>query len=144
MSFKGKYNLLKKHERTEVRDAMARTKSYEDLQTLVDGLWTGEDVMNDLIESINSRGSLPEALLEADSGVSTTEELNDKLSSESDDEPGLHLPQSTPPEKRENPEPVSLNAPLLPRNEHLIPIPAAITGIDVPTPSSSPVPHVHS
>ncbi|KLO20161.1 FMN-linked oxidoreductase [Schizopora paradoxa] len=145
MSFKGKYNLLKKHERTEIRDAMARTKSYEDCEALVDGLWTGEEVMNDLVNSINSRGSQPGALLETGSGVSTTEEeLNDKLLSESDDEPALHLPQSTPPEKRENPEPVSLNAPLLPRNERLIPIPAAITGIDVPTPSSSPVPHVHS
>lgn len=145
MSFKGKYISIKKPERTELRDAMSRTKSYDDCEALVDGLWTGEAVMRDLIASIESRGSRPEALIDAGSGVATTEEqLNEKLSSESDEDSPINLPQSTPPEKRENPEPVTLNAPLLPRNERLIPTPAAITGIDVPTPTPSPVPHVHS
>lgn len=147
MSFKGGYSLLKKPERTELRDAMSRTKSYDDCEPLVDGLWTGEDVMNDLIDSIESRGSRPAALIEEGSrGAATEEQLIDKLvqsPSESDEKSPVDLPQSTPPEKRENPEPVTLNAPLLPRNERLVPVPAAISGIDIPTPTPSPAPHVH-
>lgn len=147
MSFKGKYSLLKKPERTEIRDAMSRTKSYDDCGPLVDGLWTGEAVMADLTTSIESREPRPLALTEAGSQVATTEDqLNDELVqllSESDDEPPIDLPQSTPPEKRENPEPVTLNAPLMPRNERLVPVPAAITGVDIPTPSPTP-PIVHS
>lgn len=46
-------------------------------------------------------------------------------------------PLSTPP-GRENPVPVSTNAPLLPSNCGLISLPAMISGEDAPTPSPTP------
>lgn len=46
-------------------------------------------------------------------------------------------PLSTPP-GRENPEPVSTNAPLFPSNYGLIPLPTLISGEDAPTPTPPP------
>lgn len=46
-------------------------------------------------------------------------------------------PLTTPP-GRENPEPVSTNAPLLPSNHGLISLPAMISGEDAPTPTPTP------
>ncbi|EJC98800.1 FMN-linked oxidoreductase [Fomitiporia mediterranea MF3/22] len=154
MTFKGANKDVKKAERQRLTEKLHRAKSYEDLDEFVGSLWNGDEELREIENSIAARvnGVLypldpppPKAMQEKMEKELINSVSNGMDAGRSDallnagsleNEP---TPSKTPPD-RENPEPVSTNAPLLPVNEQLIPIPALVIGEDAPTPSPTPRP----
>lgn len=148
---------LKKSERQVLHQQLSQAKSYEDLDAFVKGLWTGKEEMRAIEESIAMRvdgqlyaldpppskdvqETMEEELAEgieniAASGQLLAKSVMVKALSESDSTSG----QTTPTE-RNNPEPVTTNAPLMPSARERLTKPALISGDDVPTPSPTPSP----
>ena len=168
MSFKGSHKELKKADRVNFREILSRAKSYDDLDELLDGLWNGDQEMEEIIDSVKSR--VNGALYPLDPPPSLVEQLKleEKLYEETSqgaiqcktplqtetasevlyrdiDDPSDGVaedapPISTPPEKRENPELAALATPKLPLNERLAALPALVSGQDLPTPTPTPGP----
>ncbi|KAI5115943.1 hypothetical protein M0805_004940 [Coniferiporia weirii] len=148
MSFKGPSKDLKKAERQQLQDKILRAKSYDDLDDFVGGLWNGDEEMQKIVHSIQSRVNGVLYPLDPPPSKEDQEKLENDLSSTpgSSAEAGdsamtnaAELALSTPPD-RENPEPATLDAPLMPSNERLVTLPSLISGKDVPTPSPTPAP----
>lgn len=152
MSFKGASKEVKKAERRKLVEQLHRAKSYDDLDELVGGLWNGDEEMRNIETSIQLRAtgvmytldSPPPRVIQNGPDDDLTESSN----SRQDKEPITPLDEDAltggatlfTPRDRENPEPAVSNAPLLPANARLIPLPAMIIGQDVPTPSPTPKP----
>ncbi|THH10406.1 hypothetical protein EW145_g1353 [Phellinidium pouzarii] len=142
-AFKGANHDMKKAERQQLQNKISRAKSYDELNDFVGGLWDGAEEMQKIVKSIESRvdGVLyafdpppsqeTQMRLENDmldtsaSSMAEAEYLVTPTGAEAEKEVIL----STPPE-RENPEPPTLNAPLLPSNEQLLALPSLISELD--------------
>ncbi|KZT22654.1 FMN-linked oxidoreductase [Neolentinus lepideus HHB14362 ss-1] len=135
--FKGPHPNIPKPEHKAIHDAIAQAKSYDDAERLhligPEGKWDGEDVFAEIVRIIEGRklGTSSASLLEdeaaaskentaTEEGVRTAKEVTDFAST----------PQNT-----ENPEPPSLAAPLGVANELRVNVPAAVSGVDPPTPT---------
>lgn len=140
VAFKGANKELTKSERQKLHDKLtsSRVKSYDDLDEFVGGVWNGEEEMAEIIRSIEAREenaniySLepppPREVQERmENELIESPPANDPENSEQESE--IPTPIFTPPD-RENPEPVSQDAPLLPLNDRLV----LLSGIETPTP----------
>ena len=151
VSFKGANKELTKSERHKLHDKLSHAKSYDDLDEFVGGVWDGEEEMAEIKRIIESReendlrysleppppkevqeqleNELFEALPPGNTETETVTENQDEESETSTSTPTL-TSTTTPPD-RENPEPVTQNAPLLPVNDRL----ELLSGLDTPTPA---------
>ena len=155
MTFKGANKEVRKAERQELVQKLHRAKSYDDLDEFVGGLWNGDEEMREIEKSINSRVNGTLFPLDPPPSKSILEEAKEPAESleAMDIEAKENIEPATPmgdflpkeiiiatPLDRENPEPVSTNAPLLPSNERRIELPALLLGEETPTPSPTPRP----
>ncbi|TFK56359.1 FMN-linked oxidoreductase [Heliocybe sulcata] len=134
--FKGTHPNIPKPERKAIHDAIAQAKSYDDAERLhligPEG-WNGDEVFAEIVRIIEGRqsGASTPSLLEdipaASEEATTTEDVAETAE---EDMNLLWTPQNT-----QNPEPPSLAAPLGVANELRVTIPAAISGVDAPTPT---------
>ncbi|KAH8119724.1 FMN-linked oxidoreductase [Phellopilus nigrolimitatus] len=157
LSFKGALKETKRAERQEFRTILSRAKSYDDLNEFVGELWNGEEELWEIAKSLESRVNgalyplepppprpaqekvtLEDGLVTSSNTVVTSEASVVVMEGTGDKEEDED-PLSTPPD-RENPEPASLNAPLLPTNERRMTLPSLVSGREIPTPSPSPAP----
>ncbi|PAV22671.1 FMN-linked oxidoreductase [Pyrrhoderma noxium] len=151
VTFKGANKELTKSERHKLHDKLSRAKSYDDLDEFVGGVWNGEEEMAEIKRIIESReendprysleppppkevqeqleNELFEALPPGNTETETVTENQEEESETSTSTPTL-TSTTTPPD-RENPEPVTQNAPLLPVNDRL----ELLSGLDTPTPA---------
>ncbi|KAL5519406.1 DUS2 [Sanghuangporus vaninii] len=156
VTFKGANKDVRKAERQNIVQQIHRAKSYDDLNEFVGGLWNGDEEMREIERSIDSRVNSVLYPLEPVSLRSIQEEAREEaeenlkslyIDSKENLEPVTPMGDlwvkeivSATPLDRENPEPASTNAPLLPSNERRLSLPALILGEDTPTPSPTPRP----
>lgn len=108
---------------------MARAKRYEDLDTLVGGVWDGEEEMREIVRSIEARTGAhaleaPERAPERSRSMEVEATVPEEL--------GV---TGTPPEQRPNPELITLATPREPLNARRMAVPALVSGQDAPTPT---------
>ncbi|TDL19410.1 FMN-linked oxidoreductase [Rickenella mellea] len=141
MSFKGSHKSLSKADRKDVRDILSHAKSYVDVDGLLGGVWNGAEEMQAIVSAIEARSRwtgrvLDDIISQPVDDPARSEPLERNADQEEKVNPGL----VTPPEKRENPEMITLATPRQPPNERMVPIPAMISGRDAPTPTPTPGP----
>lgn len=129
---------------------IAKAKGYEELSSVVNE-WTGEEEFAAIVKAIESRnGRIPtlstlNAPLSVDSGLAASTITSASPGADSDAEntfDGTIKIEETvkTPVCSHSPDPTILRAPLMPSNESRMPIPAFVSGQDVPTPTPIPVP----
>lgn len=157
--FRGESVIGNRSTRTAMKNAITQAKSYEDLEELV-GPWTGEQEFEEIVRAIEARdgdrqpkvGDDAHALSEATPSTAAavaaeitkaTERENSPTASEGAESATLSTVSSQDlcvpktPVRSHSPDPSLLRAPLAPANELRIPVPAAVSGEDVLTPTPS-------
>ncbi|TEB38673.1 tRNA-dihydrouridine synthase 2 [Coprinellus micaceus] len=129
--FKGKRVEATKAESTELRQKIAKAKSFDDMAKVA-APWTGEDEMKAIIQAIEEnnpkdRRLLPSQFLGDNAPPDEDEEGIPEYSSQ---EP---IPNYFTPEHTQNPEPPSLRAPHLPNNFERLVLPPS----EPPTPTQT-------
>jgi len=148
--FKGGRVELSKDDMKIYKEVINRGKSYDDISSLVDGTWNGEQEFAEIVKAIDSRvGRKPPHVHLASSltylppteGVTYPKPKPPKIepvqiSSSEDTETALEGGLKTPPTS--GPDPALLHAPRSAANDLRIPIPAVISGSDAATPTPLP------
>ncbi|EKM61686.1 uncharacterized protein PHACADRAFT_248448 [Phanerochaete carnosa HHB-10118-sp] len=160
--FRGEHVSGNKSTQTAMKNAIAQAKSYDDLEKLVSP-WTGEREFEEIVSAIEARDRDRQpkieddapALSEATSSCTAaaaavaaetakaTERENSPAASEGAESATLSTVSSQDlstvktPVQSHSPDLSLLRAPLVPANELRIPVPAAVSGEDVPTPTPS-------
>lgn len=114
---------LSKSEATSFHQFLSKSKGYDDAASLVDNRWTGEAIFADIKSVIEAR---PPRNHEINFSIPKT------YTTDSADESEAKI---RTPEDRPNPEPPSLNAPLLPFSESRQQIPSLVSGREEGTPT---------
>ncbi|KAL6307795.1 hypothetical protein BKA93DRAFT_727023 [Sparassis latifolia] len=103
------------------RETIVHAKSYEDMDPHI-APWTGEEVFSQIVRALEKRNAQQEEAKENASARNVLEQTIEKTPLVGEVDPTI------------------LRAPLWPANELRIPLPAFVTGEDVPTPSPTPAP----
>ena len=145
--FKGTVTTGSRADQSALNIAIAKSKCYDDVASVVGNDWSGEAEFEEIVRAIESRdGRIPRL---STTEASTTESAvatilpTESASSGSDveNQPDLAADRAevkTPPTSR-TPDSTLLRAPLVPANEALMPVPAFVLGRDVQTPTPMPL-----
>ena len=144
----GSANSFTNFKQSALNIAIAKSKNYDDVESVIGNDWSGEEEFAEIVRAIESReGRIPRlSTTEAsipDSAAATTL-ITEPVSHGSDVENLVDAATrlagvKTPPTSR-TPDSTLLRAPLVPANEALMPIPAFVIGRDVQTPTPIPLP----
>ena len=147
--FRGSHAEGSKAEQVNSHKIIACAKDYDALSSLVDNNWNGEEVFADIVRAIESRNGRipplsttepPVAVASAPPTPASDEGILG-TSSDAKNKPGIRPnPDEDPktPSYSNSPDPSVLLAPLLPANDARKPVPAFVSGRDVPTPTPLP------
>jgi len=126
---------LRKAEKKDIRGVLSKSKSYEDLDSVVEGLWNGEEEMDEIVKAIESRVVTENSIApDGPTQATFTKYAPFPLSLHAGD--GFITPGAD--RERINPVPEVLGTPCQPLNLKKGPIPALLSGEDALTPSPSP------
>ena len=123
---------------------IAKAKGYDDIASIVDNQWTGEEEFAAIVRAIEARDGRcprqiePEAILPVEATAPT--ETSPTASDTENQVEGTIEPEAIlkTPQLPQTPDLNILRAPLGPANEARRHVPAFVTGQDVPTPTPVP------
>ncbi|KAF7792504.1 hypothetical protein EIP86_003545 [Pleurotus ostreatoroseus] len=142
--FRGSHATTNRADQSAVHTTIAKAKGYDDIASIVDGQWTGEEEFAAIVQAIEARDGRcprrvePEATLQAEATApaetgSTSSDTENQAEGTVEPEAILKTPQLP-----QTPDPNILRAPLGPANEARRYVPAFVAGQDVPTPTPVP------